>query len=105
MSELVVAIHVPLTPTPGLGPDDYPYPWIDDVEAYLGELDGSDGEVWDDGEELGEDYVFFVSGAPEADLVRLAKRVSRLDGVPDGAYAVVTDSEGDMGEGRRVNLR
>ncbi len=42
-TEPIVEIHVPLTPTPGLGEDDYPYPWIDDIEDYLAQLDGSDG--------------------------------------------------------------
>lgn len=105
MADLIVEIHVPLTPTPGLGANDYAFPWIDDIEAYLGELDGSDGEMYDDGEELGDEYLFFVSGAPEADLIQVARRVARLDGVPKGVYAVVNDSEGDMGEGSRVNLQ
>jgi len=105
MADLVVEIHVPLTPTPGRGPSDYAFPWIDDVEAYLGDLDGSQGEVYDDGEELGDEYVFFVGGAPEADLVQVARRVSELDGVPKGVYAVVNDSEGAMGEGRRIDLQ
>lgn len=103
MADLIVEIHVPLTPTPGA--NDYAFPWIDEIEAYLGELDGSDGEMHDDGEELGDEYLFFVSGAPEADLIQVARRVARLDGVPKWVYAVVNDSEGDMGEGRRVDLQ
>ena len=105
MADLIVEIHVPLTPTPGLGANDYAFPWIDDVEAYLGELDGSDGEMYDDGEELGDEYLFFVSGAPEADLIQVARRVARVYVVPTGIYAVINDSEGDMGEGRRVDLQ
>lgn len=105
MADLVVEIHVPLTAAPGRAQGDYPYPWIDDVEEYLAELDGSEGGVYDDGEELGEEYVFFVSDAPEAELIQLARRVSKLEGVPDGVYAVVTDAEGDPGQGRRVELR
>ena len=105
MADLVVEIHVPLTRTHGLADDAYAYPWIDDVEQYLAELDGSSGEQFDDGEELGGEYLFFLAGAPEDDLVSLARRVSRLDGVPAGVYAVVNTADGAMGEGRRVDLR
>lgn len=105
MADLVVEIHVPLTPTRGLRTGAYAYPWIDDVEEYLAELDGSAGEAYDSGEELGEEYLFSVSGAPEAALIELARQVSRLERVPAGVYATVNDSEGDLGQGRRVELR
>jgi hypothetical protein len=29
--QLVVELHVPLTPTPGLGEDEYQFPWIDQI--------------------------------------------------------------------------
>ena len=41
MAELIVEIHVPLTPTPGLDKGEYQYPWIDDIEEHLAQLDGS----------------------------------------------------------------
>lgn len=95
---------MPLTPTPGLRKRDYQFPWIDDIEEYLGQLDGTDGEAYDDGEELGEEYLFFVAGASEANLIELARRVSKLPRVPSGVYVTVNDSDGDMGQGRRVDL-
>lgn len=104
VADLIVEIHVPLTPNPGLQKNAYPYPWIDDVEEYLAELEGSDGQEYDSGEELGGEYLFFVTGAPEAKLIKLAKRVSKLKGVPAGVYVTVNDSNGDMGDGRRVEL-
>ena len=84
MADIVAEIHVPLTPAPMQKKNAYPYPWIDDIEEYLADLDGSSGEEYDDGEELGEEYLFFVSGAPEPELIQLARRVSRLKGVPAG---------------------
>lgn len=105
MADLIVEIHVPLTPTRGLRTGAYAYPWIDDVEEYLAELDGSAGEAYDSGEEVGEEYLFFVSGAPETTLIELARKISRLERVPTGVYATVNDAEGNMGQGRRVELR
>ncbi len=102
MTELVVEIHVPFAPNAA---GEYEYPWIDDIEEYLEGLDGcSDGEEYDSGEELGNEYLFFVSGAPESALIDLARRVSKLPGVPSGVYVTVNDSDGDMGAGRRIDL-
>jgi hypothetical protein len=106
MARTVVEIHVPLTPVPGLGPGEYPFPWIDSVEEFLSELE-DDGtiEVPDDGEEFGDVYVFFISGAAEADLLAAASRVAGLDDVPGGAFAMVTDdAAAEWGLGRRVGL-
>lgn len=105
MAELVVEIHVPLTPTADAGDDDYPFPWIDYVDEFLASLAGREGEQYDDGEEVGEEYVFFVSGAAELQLLALAQQVASLPGVPPGTYAVVTDTSGLLSEGRRVDLR
>lgn len=103
MADLLVEIHVPLTPTEV--PDgEYPFPWIDTVMEFLFELDGSKGEIYDDGEELGDEYLFFVHGAPETDLITLAREVANLPGVPSGVYATVTDTEADMGGGTRTEL-
>ena len=71
---------------------------------FLFQLDGSQGETYDDGEELGEEYLFFIHGAPEADLISLARQVAHLPGVPSGVYATVTDTDADMGGGTRVEL-
>ena len=71
---------------------------------FLFELDGDRGEMYDDGEELGDEYLFFVAGAPESDLIGLARQISGLPEVPSGAYATMTDTEADMGGGRRVDL-
>lgn len=103
MSDLLVEIHVPLTPS-DVQEGEYPFPWIDSVMEFLFTLDGSKGEMFDDGEELGEEYLFFVSGAPEADLIALARAVAALPGVPSGVYATVTDTDADMGGGTRVEL-
>lgn len=106
MADTVVEIHVPLTPTPGLDPGAYPFPWIDLIEEFLAESE-EDGsfEVPDDGEEFGDVYVFFVSGADEATLLGVASRVAALDRVPAGVFAMVTDSEAaEFGLGRRVAL-
>jgi hypothetical protein len=103
VADLLVEIHVPLTPSEV--PDgEYRFPWIDSVMEYLFALDGSEGEMYDDGEELGDEYLFFVHGAAEADLISLAQRVANLPGVPSGAYATVTDTDADMGGGVRVEL-
>lgn len=105
MSELLVEIHVPLVATAGDAGDAADLSWIDDVEELLfGLEDQGRGEVYDDGEEFGDEYVFFVWNAPEIDLVGIAREVAQLGGVPAGAYARVTDTDADMGEGRRVDL-
>ncbi|MFD1373742.1 hypothetical protein [Actinoplanes sichuanensis] len=106
MAEVVVEIHVPLTPVAGLDRGAYPYPWIDQIEEFLAELE-EDGtvEVADDGEEFGDVYVFFIAGAAEAELLATASRAVSLDDVPDGAFAMVTDDEAaEWGLGRRIDL-
>jgi hypothetical protein len=103
--ELVVEIHVPLRPAADVSDGEYPYPWIDDVADYLAErTDDGDVELYDDGEELGEEYVFFVCGGSETGLLGVAAEVAGMPFVPPGAYALVNDSEGDLGAGRRVEL-
>ncbi|PMR58839.1 hypothetical protein C1A38_22355 [Verrucosispora sp. ts21] len=88
----IVEIHVPLVPTPGLDPDAYAFPWIDQVEDFLVDVeDEGTIEVYDDGEQLGDVYVFFITAASEASLLTAASRVATLDGVPAGAFAIVTD--------------
>jgi hypothetical protein len=101
----IVEIHIPLVAAPGLAPGEYPFPWIDQVDQYIGELDPSSGaQGYDDGEELGDDYVFFITGDHEDRLLSVAGEVAALSGVPSGVYAVITDDQHDMGDGRRVEL-
>ncbi|MEV2240424.1 hypothetical protein [Micromonospora sp. NPDC049891] len=101
----LVEIHIPLVPATGGEPSDYAYPWIDQVEDLLSDLE-DDGtvEVYDDGEENGDVYVFFIAGATEASLLAAASRVAALDGVPAGVFAVVADDAAPDGAGRRVDL-
>ena len=103
MPELIVEVHVPLQPAHGVRPSE----WIEEVEDFMAGLDlESDGaEDYDDGEEFGEVYVFFLTGTDEAAVLRAASRVATLDRVPPGAFAMVTDDEaGEFGLGRRVEL-
>ncbi|WP_091561337.1 hypothetical protein [Micromonospora pattaloongensis] len=106
MPDTVVEIHVPLVATPGLTEDQYAFPWTEDVEDFLAGLDEQgDVQQYDDGEECGEAYVFFITGSREEALLAVATRVATLDGVPAGAFAVVTDDEAEeFGMGRRVDL-
>lgn len=102
----IVEIHVPLAPTPNVPTGGDPFPWIDQIEDFLVELeDGDSVEVQDDGEEYGDVYVFFIGGASEAGLLAAASRVAALDGVPAGVYAMVSDDGAtELGLGRRVDL-
>lgn len=107
MAELVVEVHVPLTPTKGLGEGDYPFPFLETIEEFLFGLDDVEGggEIYDDGEELDGEYLYFVWQASESELIELARRIADLPGVPAGVYAVVTDSESqEMGTGEKVTL-
>ncbi|MGY3204723.1 hypothetical protein [Streptomyces sp. TE5632] len=103
---MVVEIHVPLLPTPELPEGAYPFPWIEEIEDFLSDLeDRGDVEVFDDGEEDEDAYVFFVAGAGEQELLAAASRVATLPGVPAGAFAVVSDDEAEeFGLGRHVAL-
>ncbi|MFE3032434.1 hypothetical protein ACFXKY_12365 [Streptomyces canus] len=103
---MVVEIHVPLLPTPGLPDGSYSFPWIEEVEDFLSDLeDQGDVEVFDEGEEDGDVYVFFITGAGEGDLLAVGSRVTILPGVPAGTFAVVSNDEAEeFGLGRRVAL-
>jgi hypothetical protein len=106
MPQMVVEIHVPLLATPGLAGDEYPFPWIDDIHDFLADLD-EEGDVqeYDDGEEDGDVYIFFITGGSESAVLRVAAEVVALDRVPAGAFAMVTDDEAEeFGMGRRVAL-
>jgi hypothetical protein len=94
---LLVEIHIPVTA------DDE---WIDDVGDFMIDLEEELGlEEYDDGEESGDVYIFFIAGASERTLLAAASRVATRDGVPAGAFAMVTDTSApQFGMGRRVNL-
>lgn len=107
MPELVVEVHIPLTPGEGIRKDEYPFPYLETIESFLFGLDEAEGggEMFDDGEELDGEYLYFVWQAPESELIALARRIAALPGVPEGVYAVITDSESEeMGKGTKVNL-
>jgi|SRR5690349_19332869 len=96
----IVEIHVPLVP----GADRLL--WIEQVEDFLiGLEEPGKVEVFDESEECGDDYVFFITGADEATLLAVASRMATLDGVPSGAFALITDEGADeICTGRRVSL-
>lgn len=105
-SELIVELHVPLLPVKGLDEGEYQFPWIDDIEEALAELEEAGAlQVQDDGEEIGDHYVFFLTGASEDRLVAAATRVANLDQVPAGAFAVIADpDDAEPGLGRTITL-
>jgi hypothetical protein len=94
---VLVEIHIPMTADAE---------WIDDVGDFMIDLEEEMGlEEYDDGEEYGEVYIFFIAGASEQKLLAAASRVATRDGVPAGAFAMVTDTDApQFGMGRRVNL-
>ena len=106
MAETVVEIHVPLVSPADLPAGAYPFPWIRQVDEFLEGLDEQgELEVFDEGEEFGRAYVFFVAGADLDQLLAAASRVAGLPGVPAGSFAMVTDDEAEaMGRGRRVRI-
>lgn len=106
MPTMVVAIHVPLLQTPNLPDGAYPFPWIADVEDFLADLEEQgEVEVFDDGEEGADAYVFFLTRADEENLLTVASYVAELPGVPAAAFAVVSDNGAELfGLGRRIAL-
>ncbi|MWV48745.1 hypothetical protein GRS96_05555 [Rathayibacter sp. VKM Ac-2803] len=112
MSETFLEIHVPLTREPGApeqaDDDEYLFPWIDEIETLLSDLEGP-VEEYDSGEEwanaAGEpEYLFFVTGGTESELSAVARSVALLPNVPTGVYATMNDSAGEMGEGTPVDI-
>ncbi|MDY7088731.1 MAG: hypothetical protein SYR96_26950 [Actinomycetota bacterium] len=95
---VMVEIHFP-----GTGDDDE---WIDDVGDYMIDLEDEFGvEEYEDSERIGDEVVFFLAGSRERTLLAAASRVAVRDGVPTGAYAMVTDTAAaEVGMGRRVKL-
>jgi hypothetical protein len=81
---LLVEIHIPMTADGE---------WIDDVGDFMIDLEEELGlEEYDDGEEFGGVYLFFIAGASERTLLAAASRVATRAGVPAGAFAMVTDT-------------
>lgn len=107
-SKLIVEIHVPLDSRTESLPGIRNSAWIDDVQEFLVELDEEvDGaEPWDDGDEWFGNYVFFIAGQDENKLLEVASRAATLEGVPTGAFAVVTSEEAGAvwGDGDRIPL-
>ena len=109
MGDLVVEVHVPLTKSTELEEGEYAFPWIDDISEFVASLDETpryDGATThDDPEEWEGHYLFFVSGASEDALLRVANDISQMSGVPVGTFAMVTDSDASTyGEGTSVEL-
>ena len=94
---VLVEIHVPMTEDGD---------WIDDVGDFMIDLEEELGiEEHDDGEQYGDVYIFFVAGASERTLLTAASRVATREGVPAGAFAMVTNTDAPrFGMGRRVPL-
>jgi hypothetical protein len=94
---VMVEIHIPVTADGE---------WVDDVGDFMIDLEEEFGlEEVEDGEESGDEYIFFIAGASERTLLKAASRVATREGVPSGAFAMVTDTAAPMvGLGRLVNL-
>jgi hypothetical protein len=103
LMDIVVEIHAPLEEAPDAPEGFHPFPWIDQVEAFLAEQEAA--EVYDEGEECDGVYVFFITGATEEVLLAVASDAAGLPGVPSGVFAMVTNDEAEeIGLGRRVEL-
>ncbi|MDR6319321.1 hypothetical protein [Actinoplanes couchii] len=102
MPTLIVEVHVPLLAAP-----DGTYPWIDTAEDFLAglEQDTDGAEDYDDGEQHGDVYLFFLTGTHLAPVLAAASHLATLDGIPPGAFAMITDDDAEeFGLGRRIEL-
>lgn len=97
-ADLIFEVHVPST-------ENFPHPWVDAIETYIGGLDGANGEESDEPETLEDEYLYFLAGASESQLIEHATRIAKLPGVPSGVYVTVSDADSAMGGGRRIDLR
>ena len=106
MAQLVVELHVPLEPDRSVAEGEYQFPWIDDLTEAIDELgDTTETELYDDGEEFADHFVFLLTGADEATVLAAAARLATRTAVPAGAFAIVTDSDAtELGAGRRVDI-
>ncbi len=105
-TQLIVEIHVPLTPVLNVPAGEDPFPWIDDVmDAILRDEADGELEMYDDGEEWNDSFVFSIAGASESELLAAARKIAELPTVPFGVYAVVTDSDAEeFGVGTRIDI-
>lgn len=92
-------VHVPLGTTSDTD-------WIDQVQDYISEQsEHRPLDLFDDGEEYDDFYVFFIEGDSRQTLVEVAEEVARLSFVPSGAYAVYKASNSrDLAAGERIAL-
>ncbi len=106
MSRLVVEIHVPLVARDCAVSPGERFPWIEQIQTHLFSIEELGVlEVHDDGKEVGDHYLFFITGAPMRVLLRVASGVAAMDGVPSGVFAVVTNSDSaGLGVGTQVPL-
>jgi len=99
---VVLEVHIPLVA--GKASNEDPFAWTEDVEDFLAERVGPVTGL-DDGEEIGDTYVFPLVGGGIGDLLFVAREIAALPGVPAGVYAVLTDSASVGSEdGRRIEL-
>ena len=96
-AERILELHVPLVPTKGLDEGEYQFPWIDELDEDIQQLEEQGIlEIAHDSEEIDDHYVWFFGGAVDDALIDSAERLAAKDSVPAGAFAIV--------DGRRVEL-
>jgi len=81
---LLVEIHIPV-PTPEemeAGEREHPFVWTEKVEDFLAELHGEELEVFDDGEQDGDVYIFFVAAADERTLLQFCLAEAETTAAP-----------------------
>lgn len=101
-SELLVEIYTLVNDVP---PDDIE-DFFNTVERYLVcQEHGLSAQWFDDGEQVGEHYIYSIWRAPEDELLHVARLVAGLPFVPPGTFALVTTTADQLsGRGRRVDL-
>ena len=72
-AELVVEIHVPLTPDTNAAEGETRFPWIETLVEFTTELDeGGEIFVVEEGDVFNDAYVIVITGADEATLTGIA---------------------------------
>lgn len=100
-----VEIRIPLLSSIAPENGKYAYPWIEDVQDFLSELDElGECSLADDGEEVEESYSFRLTGRTSDSLLAIASRVARIAGVPCGVVAILTEEDGE-GSGRENRVQ
>lgn len=105
-AELVVEIHVPLTPDANAAEGETRFPWIESLVEFTNELDeGGEIFVVEEGDVFNDAYVIVITGADEATLTGVASRVANLPGIPTGVFAMITDADAEeLGQGTTVEI-